>query len=842
MVETTANQKKLVGNVVLHRGLLVPERRFLRRNLRHILDAHERAVADLKATAGATITNGTSSSHVGGSMITIERSSSGWSYPTKEMLQDLVKGQKPLLRIEALQIRHPHAKGRFERRTTVGDAGPEGEDWLPAPDSGLTLPCTVGVNVTDPAAPRQRIFSESRAATIREIKHDGQPSHFDVELDRPFLVELSRLFTITETGNNGYRWKRTITAKYTLDITIHCDDSEETAELLSCLEGKDASSYSKAPASEGILNASWQNLPECPTAEQGLLLKRSKGHKGNKTFEPEYRLGVDMGWTRRRDTPLEQYNRAVARQERPARQLPTPSGSEDLDKRAKTYEIIYKYEEGLYTRALTVQGLRCPLCTRSQDLSSFERLQLHCTTFHDHFKFEPEATTSNDGRSDEARHVVWISLAPEDREKQDRGPEDIRINWIAPNRPFDVSAHLRGEDDWMGRRPRRAKARAARNRQTAATARSNHASAGGPPLPVRKRPSLDEVEDLPKARPRKRRVPNVPNVYFYHSRSKQRIPAGSFISDSDDDIDQSWMQDKEEHELKKYEVAGAKKEFILAFDGHMKRERPESNLFVREALVRFTRSHIEKLQDSEFRLLFWDKLDTLRKHGIVSEETVKYCSELVMSSLRGGRTASVETTPGTDPENRSGSKAKGIYDEANGGVPSRPRRRWVNGTGMVDRTAESDQPGEPDEELPNDAHDAVPTVAAGMCTCGKSALGERAALACTDLVSVAPISFCLEQNANLAVALHTEVLPPRVCGFGEASRWMAMYGLLLTASLSVLGDRIHEAFCSVCKLRIIRVSNVQPDLLSKRSRCRAHLDPDPINCVRHDDGMLLATF
>lgn len=737
MVESTANHKKLVGNVVLHRALVVPERRFLRRNLRQVLDAHERDVARLETSpASGTIENDIAGLIVDDAMNANERSAAGWSYPTKEMLQDLVRGQKPLLRIEALQIRHPRSKARLERRGTVREGEDDGEEWLPPPNSGLTIPCTVGVSVTDPAAPRQRVFAESRPATIREVRDgDGKTSHFDIKLHRSFLIELSKLFTITETGNNGYRWKRTITAKYTLDITIHCHDSEDTAELLGCLESKDASSYAKSPASEGVLNASWDNLPECPTAGQYLVLKRSKNHKGNKPLEPEYRLDVAMGWTRRRDAPLELYNRAVARQERPARQLPTPSGSEDLEKKSKTYEIVYKYEEGLYTRALTVQGLRCPLCLRSEELSSFERLRLHCATFHDHFRFEAEAGADNNTAGDKQRHVVWISLAPEEREKQDRGPDDIQMDWVAPHRPFNVSAHLRGEDDWVGKRPRRARANRTRGRATISTARSRDAPTAGPPQPVRKRPALDDVEDLPDHRPRKRRVPNVPNVHFYHSRSKQRIPPGSFISDSDDDIDESWMQNKERHELNNFEVAGVKKDFILAFDGHMKRERPESALFVREALVRFTRSHLEKLQDREFRSLFTEKLDTLRKQGIVSAETVEYCYDLVKKSHHGRRTGSKETTPGAEPDSRTTTKPNGIYDEVNGGVPNRARRKWVNGKGFVDRTPPSEHQREPTQGLRDTAEEAVPPSTTGICTCGQSALGERAALACADPVS-----------------------------------------------------------------------------------------------------------
>jgi hypothetical protein len=38
-----------------------------------------------------------------------EKREAGWDYPTAEMLKDLLKGQKPMLRLDALQVRHCNA-------------------------------------------------------------------------------------------------------------------------------------------------------------------------------------------------------------------------------------------------------------------------------------------------------------------------------------------------------------------------------------------------------------------------------------------------------------------------------------------------------------------------------------------------------------------------------------------------------------------------------------------------------------------------------------------------------------------------------------------------------------
>ena len=46
----------------------------------------------------------------GEEMVANEKRESGWDYPTKEMLQDLLRGQKPVLRIDGLQIRAVRGK------------------------------------------------------------------------------------------------------------------------------------------------------------------------------------------------------------------------------------------------------------------------------------------------------------------------------------------------------------------------------------------------------------------------------------------------------------------------------------------------------------------------------------------------------------------------------------------------------------------------------------------------------------------------------------------------------------------------------------------------------------
>lgn len=93
---SVATHRKFVGTACLYRHLALRQPPFLQRNLDRALDQHEKILATSRAVVDAPE----------GEMSANERREAGWDYPTKDMLEGLMKGQKPSLRLEALQIRH----------------------------------------------------------------------------------------------------------------------------------------------------------------------------------------------------------------------------------------------------------------------------------------------------------------------------------------------------------------------------------------------------------------------------------------------------------------------------------------------------------------------------------------------------------------------------------------------------------------------------------------------------------------------------------------------------------------------------------------------------------------
>jgi hypothetical protein len=103
MVEpSVAAHRKFVGTASLYRHLALGQPPFLQRNLNRALDSHAKLLAKSK---GAVV------DELEGEMSPNEKREAGWDYPTTEMMTDLMKGQKPMLRLDALQIRHPDNTG-----------------------------------------------------------------------------------------------------------------------------------------------------------------------------------------------------------------------------------------------------------------------------------------------------------------------------------------------------------------------------------------------------------------------------------------------------------------------------------------------------------------------------------------------------------------------------------------------------------------------------------------------------------------------------------------------------------------------------------------------------------
>ena len=97
-----AGHRRFVGHSCLYRELANRPPSFLRRNLNQILDQHERDLSNLRSGAA-------SASEQSDEMTANQKWRAGWSSLTNDMLEDLTRGQPPILRLDGLRLRRHDA-------------------------------------------------------------------------------------------------------------------------------------------------------------------------------------------------------------------------------------------------------------------------------------------------------------------------------------------------------------------------------------------------------------------------------------------------------------------------------------------------------------------------------------------------------------------------------------------------------------------------------------------------------------------------------------------------------------------------------------------------------------
>lgn len=144
------------------------------------------------------------------------------------------------------------------------------------------------------------------------------------------------------------------------------------------------------------------------------------------------------------------------------------------------------------------------------------------------------------------------------------------------------------------------------------------------------------VLDLPKPRTKKFAVP--PGGHYYRSLTKRRLKEGEMLSESDDDVDESWLIQKHKETIDDFaDVFGAEKTFMKRFDQHMLRENLCAQRYVPNSLIRFCRANREWLNTTDMLVEFWKQSLYLAQHGIINATHVKTCIDIIHGASEAGR-------------------------------------------------------------------------------------------------------------------------------------------------------------------------------------------------------------
>lgn len=489
---------------------------------------------------------------------------------------------------------------------------------------------------------QERIHVDTRCGMIESSKADSKNRVFEVTLDEGFAIEVEKIFVTIAKGSNGtYRWKRSIPAHYQLNVEIKCQDHDDAIQLLSLMENKPASKYGRSlTEKDATLRATWLALPECPPLGKSLRLLRSDG--AVHAVDTKYGVELSMGWSRKKDLPLVAYARSRRSAIVPDQdQLPTPSASDESENITKQHIITYVF---MNERSHTMKNLQCPLCATGPSLrarhefSSFDRLHTHFLLWHDHF--QPQVEDGERDSSSVIRKTLHLNLVPRLAEAPTEplydGEED---QWIAPQRPFDEKAYLKGEDTWTGH-PKlkpitKHDLKAERAQLNALKKQSSSTPISQNPIGTTSRPSLSDVRDIPDLPKVRWPLPKVPGIRFYRTKSKRPFESDEEVSESDEDVDERWLQDHKRDDMSSLPLSAGAKDFYQDWNLTLALDDFPADVFAKEFLVRFSRKFRAKLgHDDEYYDEFTKMIRRLHHLNFIDDEVRHYCCKRVKMDLQ----------------------------------------------------------------------------------------------------------------------------------------------------------------------------------------------------------------
>lgn len=620
MVNTQGSElKKFIGNTCLYLNFdATRQRTFLTRNIKKVLDHHKRA---LDKSDPFTVSSG------------IQAESTDqptWKFPSKDMLEKLSKKKNAVLNVFIKGLKY-----------TDEDINQSNSAVSPTRKRIILLktPCQVELWVWSPQE-GDIIFRDSHEAKITVYRNSQGQKAYDIVVE-PFRVEIAKLFV---TIQKGHRWKKTIAPEYDANISIAFLNSEDAADLLSHLHPKKASLSNDRSMSR--LTAKWSDLPKCPPSGQLLPLTRKVD---NKTKKLPFGIEVDMGWIRSKDSMLKSYNRALRATR--ANQLPSPvSETRPLD---QILRVTYVFKDGLSTKTIIIDGALCPMCHR-KDYGSLDMLHFHLNTVHDLFKFKVEKKEKELDTAIlvDAHFECDLSDRYEDLRASHHVPDVRDLSWIAPaNKTFNLAKYLDGDDEWV--------AAGSSEKRKAAPPKTTIAN-----IPVVKPKAPESIVPMPIARRKQHRVPRAPSgITFFRTLSKRALVENECVSESDDDVDMSWLKLRRNGATSDSDTPEPAKAFMKRFDDFIQDERLSGDIHAGDALVRFAYQNPEWVRQPSVASEFMKKAAEFRSDRIIIEAVYNHCAKFVQGKtieidekdLWNGKKGVHSTPPQTPTSSISGS-------------------------------------------------------------------------------------------------------------------------------------------------------------------------------------------
>lgn len=522
-----------------------------------------------------------------------------------------------------LQIRR---NAKYYSSCTAGKSTDTGLSKSAAAAEDFVLPCTLDISIS--GLPDDGVLIERQfCATISGRR--GPIPQFHIEFDSPLTSDFIDDYVAQHGALNGAkeRWRRRPRnlEGCQLKFRVHCDIEQDNKTLGAMLY---------VDRKFECVEACWNGLPDCPSATQSMnvrcKIKKSHSEDTSTWTNSIFEMEVTMGWVVKARSSLVRFNESLSRAfEEPHQQNGALNTVENSTRQVR---IAYIYCQ---SRRLILEDLTCPFCQTGVEFAPFDRLHLHLLTYHEHFKTEVEDASRLD--SSVVRKIVQISLAEYPIEKSTaRGKNEEEHNWIAPKRPFDLPAHLSGNDTWTAHMHPKTPGRGRQRKQR------EQGSAIVPvkaPQPMDRVLQPEKVAYLPQRQRRLHAMPTAKNadgedVRFYRTVSKRVFVPGELVAESDDDVNDSWLVQRQRQNIKglrvktqtgKRRLTAAEQEFVEDFNRHLDDEEAVGDRLARDGVVRFARKHRQKMPHPGWQGQFQSTLRRLQRYRVIDKATAEYC-------------------------------------------------------------------------------------------------------------------------------------------------------------------------------------------------------------------------
>jgi hypothetical protein len=601
----------------------------------------------------------------------------------------------------------------------------------------------------DPVATRSQLCS----VTLQGGPEDCQS--VDIEMDHAFRIKATEMHVPVKTkGGLQMTWGD----KYFLEIKIiPCEEAAvwPPFKVLSKVEGTVTAALGKKSAAtvQGALVSSYANLPQAPASNVPMSISFVQD---GLTLKTKFGLEVSSLWTispasemKRKDEGNDWLKKVpfwspIAA---PASSMENDSlinnGSSPSVQRPKKVVVSYRLDVVGFTgrsrefREASLDGYSCLACRR-REYQSLTDLLFHLSTCHFKYKYTVDEEDKTPRSGDPQNIIIKIDVADPEKKKPLKKTfknPDTEIDWVAPKRPFDVDAYVNGDHTWTGqghKRPVKAP-RPILNGTSASTSAILKRKVGFTPA--------EEVQEIPV--PERKRFKVIPsrtrnNTAFFRSVShRPMLLSESPLSESDDEMDDSWIREKHRERIYEQEdLQDVEKEFLVRWDLHVMAEHCPHGRHISDSLVRFVRKEKIWLRQTHHWRELQKLIAKLKAHDVIDAKVITGCFKIIWSdeaAEAGTHTGGIPQTNGIP----AGAVTIGNSDHG----PGRPDE-MSDGSGTRGKTNMADNQDH-SHAADKVAANIQPLPIAGSCgVCSESHVRKRDAVACSDAVSIVCCHWC----------------------------------------------------------------------------------------------------